>query len=113
VWGVGLFGLILFVMRARTREIGIRQVHGATAASLLRMFTGEFVKLMLIANLIAWPLAWLVIQNWLERFVFRISIDALPFVLAAIITLLLTMAMVTYHVIRTLRANPVESLKYE
>jgi len=77
------------------------------------MFTGEFVKLILIANLVAWPLVWLFIQNWLERFVFRISIDALPFILAAMITLLLTMVMVAYHVIRTLRANPVESLKYE
>jgi putative ABC transport system permease protein len=110
---MGLFGLILFVMRARTREIGIRQIHGATTANLLRMFTGEFVKLILIANLVAWPLVWLFIQNWLERFVFRISIDALPFILAAMITLLLTMVMVAYHVIRTLRANPVESLKYE
>ncbi len=110
---MGLFGLILFVMRARTKEIGIRQVHGATTRNLLSMFTGEFAKLMLISNLIAWPLAYLIIQKWLERFAFRISIDLIPFVLAALTTLLLTLLMVFYHVMKTLRADPVQSLKYE
>ncbi len=110
---MGLFGLILFVMRSRTKEIGIRQVHGATPAGLVRMFAAEFAVLMLIANLIAWPLAWLVIQNWLERFVYRVNIGIQPFVVAAVITLALSLVMVTYHVVRTLRANPVNALKYE
>lgn len=110
---MGLFGLILFVMRSRTKEIGIRQVHGATPSGLVRMFATEFAVLMLIANLIAWPLAYLVIQNWLERFVYRVHIGVQPFVAAAVITLALSLVMVTYHVVRTLRANPVNALKYE
>lgn len=110
---MGLFGLILFVMRSRTKEIGIRQVHGATAGELVRMFSAEFAKLLIIANLLAWPAAYFIIRNWLERFVFRITIDALPFVAAAVITLLLALAMVVYHVIRTLHSHPVRALKYE
>lgn len=110
---MGLFGLILFVMRSRTKEIGIRQVHGATPLDLLRMFASEFTLLMLVANLIAWPLAYLVIQNWLERFVYRVQIGIQPFVAAALFTLALSLVMVTYHVVKTLRANPVNALKYE
>lgn len=110
---MGLFGLTLFVMRSRTKEIGIRQVHGATMKNLMRMFSGEFALLLAIANLVAWPVAYWLLLNWIERFAFRIGIGIFPFLLAGVATLLLALIMVAWHVMRTLASNPINSLKYE
>lgn len=110
---MGLFGLTLFVMRSRTKEIGIRQVHGATVKNLMRMFTGEFTLLLLFSNLIAWPVAYWFLLNWIEKFAFRISIGLFPFLLAGVTTLLLALIMVAWHVMRTLAANPINALRYE
>ncbi|MFW5706036.1 MAG: FtsX-like permease family protein [Bacteroidota bacterium] len=110
---MGLFGLTLFVMRSRTKEIGIRQVHGATAKNLMQMFTGEFALLVLLSNIIAWPVAYWFLINWIEKFAFRIHIGIYPFLLAGVVTLLLALLMVGWHVVRTLAANPVNALRYE
>lgn len=110
---MGLFGLTLFVMRSRTREIGIRQVHGATIRQLMQMFSGEFTILLLFSNIIAWPVAFWFIQNWLDGFAFRIHIGVVPFVVAALVTMLLAMLMVAWHLIRTLATNPVNALRHE
>ncbi len=110
---MGLFGLTLFVMRSRTKEIGIRQVHGATAGNLMRMFTGEFALLLLLSNIVAWPVAYWLLLNWVEKFAFRVSIGFFPFLLAGGATLILALMMVAWHVMRTLAANPINALKYE
>lgn len=110
---MGFFGLTLFVMQSRTREIGIRQVHGATIRNLLRMFYSEFAILLLISNLIAWPLVYWFLQDWLNRFAFRISINVVPFLMAAFIAFLLALLMVSWHLMRTLASNPVHALQHE
>ena len=71
---MGLFGLASFAVVQRTKEIGIRKVHGATVASIINLLSKEFVKLVLVANLIAWPVAWFAMNKWLQNFAYRVEI---------------------------------------
>lgn len=110
---LGLFGLVLFDTEQRTKEIAIRKVFGASVKDILQMINKNFVLLVLIANIIAGPVAWFLVRKWLDNFAYRIDISYLPFIATIVFSLLLTVLTVSIQSWRTARANPVESLRNE
>jgi len=110
---LGLFGLASFTAEQRTKEIGIRKVMGASTSRIVIMLTKELIKLVLIANAIAWPVAYFVMRNWLYTFPYRQNISYMTFVLSGIIVLLIGFITISYQSIRAGLANPVDSIKYE
>lgn len=110
---LGLFGLSAFIAEQKTKEIGIRKVHGATTASIIYMLTQNFGFLILISNLIAWPLAFILLKNWFAGYAFRAEINYIYFVLAMVLTLLIGVGTTIYQSIRVAKQSPVISLKYE
>lgn len=110
---LGLFGLATFTAEQRTKEIGIRKVLGATVTNIVGLLSKDFLKLVLIANLIAWPLAWWVMNQWLQDFAYRIEIDWWVFALAGVSALLIALFTVSFQAIKAAVANPVKSLRME
>jgi putative ABC transport system permease protein len=110
---LGLFGLAAFTAEQRTKEIGIRKALGATVSNIVMLLSREFIKWVLIANIIAWPIAYLAMNRWLQNFAYRINIGIGTFVLAALLALLIALLTVGYQAVRAARANPVDSLRYE
>lgn len=110
---LGLSGLALFTAQQRTKEVGIRKVLGASVNALVLLLTGDFLRWVLLANLIALPLAWYAMSRWLENFAFRISMQWWMFAASAIIALLIALATISVQAFRAAMANPVESMKYE
>jgi len=110
---LGIYGLSSFSVTRLTKEIGIRKVLGATVSSILGLLTKEFVILIAVANVIAWPVAYYAMNGWLESFANRTSIGTATFVLAAAATLIVALATVSYQVTRAARANPVKAIRYE
>ena len=110
---LGLFGLASFVALQKVKEIGIRKVHGATVINILALFTWKFLPELIIANLIAWPLAYYFMSDWLQDFVYRISLSLWTFVLAAITALIIAIGTISYHSIKAANTNPIDSIKYE
>ena len=110
---LGLFGLAAYTAERRTKEIGIRKVLGASVESLATLLSKDFIKLVFIAALIAFPLAWWYMKDWLEGFAYRINISWWVFALAAFITLIIAIATVSFQAIKAARANPVKSLRTE
>ena len=110
---LGLFGMALFTTEQKTKDIGIRKVMGATGISIVFLLTREFNKWVLVANVIAWPLAFLLMKNWLENFAFRIDQGIFRYILAAILTLIIALITVSFQSIRAAIKNPAESLRYE
>lgn len=113
VASLGLFGLAAFTTENRTKEIGIRKIHGASVSSIVIMLSKEFTRWVLMANIIAWPLAYLLADNWLNNFAYRISIPWWSFVMAGLLALLIALITVSFIAFRAANANPVEALKYE
>ncbi|MCF8414096.1 MAG: ABC transporter permease [Melioribacteraceae bacterium] len=110
---LGLFSLTSLIAEQRTKEIGIRKVLGAGVFNLTTLLSRKFLILVLAANIIAWPVAYLFVQNWLEDFAYRISLDLKPFAAAAFIALLIAIVSVSYRTIKAALLNPLKSLKYE
>lgn len=110
---LGLSGLALFTAQQRTKEVGIRKVLGASVNALVLLLTSDFLRWVLLANLIALPLAWYAMNRWLENFAFRISIQWWMFAAAAVMALLIAFATISVQALRTAIANPVKSMKYE
>lgn len=110
---LGIFGLSSFTAEQRTKEIGIRKVLGATVSSIIKHISKEFVLLVVISNVIIWPLAYFLLNRWLQTFAYRISIGWWPFVLTGIAVLVVSLLTVSWQIIRAATANPVESLRYE
>jgi putative ABC transport system permease protein len=110
---LGLFGLASFAAERRTKEIGIRKVLGASVPAVVRLLVKEFVILVGIANLIAWPIAYAVMSRWLQEFAYRISFSMIVFVIAGAVTLLVSLATVGFLAVRAALSNPVDSLRYE
>ena len=109
----GLFGLISFTARLKTKEIGIRKVLGASMGSVVRLLSKEFIALVILSNLIAWPVAYFVMTRWLENFAYRTEIGILTFVLSGFIALVIAILTVCFQSIKAALANPVDSLRYE
>jgi putative ABC transport system permease protein len=110
---LGLFGLTSLAVVKRTREIGIRKVLGASVSGIVLMFSRDFIRLVLIANLIAWPVAYLVMSHWLENFAYRTKINILLFVLTAAIALSIALLTMAFQSIKAAYSNPVDAIKYE
>jgi putative ABC transport system permease protein len=110
---LGFFGLAVFTAGRRTKEIGLRKVFGARTHDVVRLLLWQFSIPVLIANVIAWPLAWFFLNHWLERFAYRISLNPLYFIGAALIALLIAWATVSAHAYRVARASPISALRYE
>jgi putative ABC transport system permease protein len=110
---LGLFGLAAFSTERRTKEIGIRKVLGGSVPGIAWLLSREFTRWVLLANLIAWPAAFWIMQDWLGRFAYRTSIGILTFLLAGLSALLVSLLTITYHAVKAAFADPVESLRYE
>jgi putative ABC transport system permease protein len=110
---IGLAGLASFTIEKRFREIGIRKVLGATVQQLLMLISKEFLKLVLIAFVIAVPLTWWFMSNWLDKYTYRINISIWLFAIVGVIVLLLTLVVVSMNTLRAATSNPVKSLRTE
>lgn len=110
---LGLFGMASFVAEQRRKEIGLRKVLGASTKKIVFMQSREFVKLILAANIIAWPLSYFTMNKWLENFAYKTSVDINIFFIAGGVTLVISLCTVSYQTIKSAIANPIESLKNE
>jgi putative ABC transport system permease protein len=110
---LGLFGLAAFTAERRTKEIGIRKVLGARTHDIVRLLVWQFSRPVLIANLIAWPVAWWVMRDWLNQFDVRMALSPTPFVVAGVLALAIAVGTIGAHAIRIARTNPVHALRYE
>ena len=110
---MGLFGLVSFMAERRTKEIGIRKVLGATVSGIARLLSREFVKWILLANAIAWPTAYLLMNQWLQNYTYRVSIGIWTFLLAGGAALLIVLVTVGYQTLKAAAADPIEALRYE
>jgi len=110
---IGLFGLISFVATQRTREIAIRKVLGASNIELIKMLNSSFLWMVLIANMVAWPVAYIFINQWLSAFKYRIDLSLWPFIIATLISMTITLVTVSLRSYRAAKANTIDALKYE
>ena len=110
---LGMFGLASFTAEQRVKEVGIRKVLGAKLSGIILLLSKEFAKYVLLANLFAWPVAYFVIDHWLQNFAYRIDISWWIFVFSCAIALLIALATVSFQAVKAATANPVESLRYE
>jgi hypothetical protein len=110
---LGLFGLASFTIERRTKEIGIRKVLGASAPGIVRLVSKEFIILVAISNLIAWPLAFYGTKKWLQNFAYHIDLSWLIFVISGLLALLIAVMVVSFQSLKVAVMNPVESLRYE
>lgn len=110
---LGMFGLAGYVAETRTKEIGVRKVMGASVGRIVRLLLWDFSKPVLIANLVAWPLAYLAMRNYLDGFADRIALSPIFFLGAGVAALLIAWLVVAVHVVRAARTHPVHALRYE
>ena len=110
---LGLFGLASFTAEARTKEIGIRKVLGASVPSIIRLLNQEYVKKVLLAAALAWPLGFYAMSNWLENFHYRINLGVFPFLAAGLMALGIALMTVSFHTVKAASTNPADNLHYE
>lgn len=110
---MGLFGLSFFMIKSKTKEIGVRKVLGASILNVLLLLSKDFTKWVIIANIIAWPVAFGGVSKWLENFAYKIDITFWPFLLAGIIAFIIVIVTISFQIIRAATANPIKSIKYE
>ena len=110
---LGLLGLATFMAEQRTKEIGIRKVLGASVGSITVMLSKDFIKLVMIAIVIASPIAWWAMSKWLQGFAYRIDIGWWVFVAAGLLAIIIALATVSFQAIKAATANPVKSLRTE
>jgi ABC-type antimicrobial peptide transport system permease subunit len=110
---LGLFGLAAQMAEMRIKEIGIRKVLGASVSGIAMLLSKEFMKWVIIANIIAWPVAYYVTDRWIQNFAYRTSIGLWIFFLAAFLAFLIALVTVGYQAVKTAMANPVDALRYE
>lgn len=110
---LGLFGLAAYMAEQRTKEVGIRKTLGATVPNIVFHFLKEYWILIGLANVIAWPIAYMLMIKWLQSFAYRVPVGLLIFVLAGTLALVIAFLTVSYQAIKAAMANPVDSLRYE
>ena len=110
---LGLFGLAAYTAEKRTKEIGIRKVLGASVKGLAGLLSKEFLQLVAISCLVAFPLAWLMMKNWLESYPYRVNMSWIVFAVAGVLALLIAIITVSFQAIKAAIANPVKSLRSE
>jgi putative ABC transport system permease protein len=110
---LGLFGLAAFTAERRTKEIGIRKVLGARTRDIVRLLVWQFSRPVIVANIIAWPVAWWLMRDWLNGFDERITLGPAPFIIAALVALTIAIVTVVGHAMKVARSNPIHALRYE
>jgi putative ABC transport system permease protein len=110
---LGLFGLATLAVTNRTKEIGIRKVLGASGAGMIKMVSADFLKLVLLANVIAWPLAYFAATKYLENYAYRVTLTPWLFILAGLGAMVIALVTIIGQILRAVRVNPVEALRYE
>lgn len=110
---LGLFGLAAFMAQKRTKEIGIRKVLGADVKRIVALLSREYIQVIVISNVIAWPLGYFIMNNWLDGFSYRISMAWYIFALAGSITVLVALITVSYQSLKAALSNPIKALRYE
>lgn len=110
---LGLFGLASFAAETRTKEVGIRKVLGATVPGVTYLLSKELIALVLLGNVIAWPVAYYFMREWLDTFAYRINMNILVFVLAAVVAVVVAAATTGYQALKAATANPIKSIRYE
>jgi len=110
---LGIFGLSAFTAEQRTREIGIRKILGSTAGGLIVLLSKDFMRWILVANVVSWPVTYLVMKKWLQNFAYRTELGIGSFLLAGMLSLFMAFFSVSYQSIKSAFANPVKALKYE
>jgi putative ABC transport system permease protein len=110
---IGLFAVAGHSAERKNKEISIRKAMGASGSTIVTQFVWNYVKWVSLANVVAWPIAWMLIRNWLNNFAFRSGLSLLVFIFAALITAFVTLLTVSWHAWNTSRANPVKALQYE
>ncbi|GLU53795.1 ABC transporter permease [Dyadobacter frigoris] len=113
VASLGLFGLATFTAQQRTKEIGVRKVLGASIGSIVALLSGEFIKLVLVALVLATPVAWYMMTQWLQDFEYRISIEWWVFAVSGLLAIAIALLTVSYQSIKTAMINPVKSIRME
>ncbi|MFC2134370.1 ABC transporter permease [Bacteroidota bacterium] len=110
---LGLFGLAAFTAEDKTKEIGIRKTLGASISRIILLLSKEFLMWVIIANLIAWPISYFLMNNWLDNFAYHIYLGWMPFLSSAIISLIIALFTISFHVLKSAGRNPVDTLRYE
>ena len=110
---LGLLGLVSFLTEQRKKEVGIRKILGASAGLVVGLFLKEFIRLVIVSCLLAWPIAYWATNEWLQNFAYRIEISVLPFLIGGAFMVSLTTITVAYKVIKTAQANPIEALRHK
>jgi putative ABC transport system permease protein len=110
---LGLFGLSSFMAQQKTKEIGIRKTLGASIYSILVLLLKDFLKWIVLANIIAWPVSYYFMNKWLQDYVYRISISWWIFIISFLMALLIALLTVSFQAIKAAIANPIEALRYE
>lgn len=110
---LGLFGLASFTAEQRTKEIGVRKVLGASLLNIVVLLSREFIKWVLVANIIAWPVAYFAMNKWLQNFAYKVHIGWIVFVLTAVLTFVIALLTVSYQSVKAAMADPVYALRYE
>jgi len=110
---LGLFGLGTFSAEMRIKEVGIRKVLGARVSQIIYLISSDFLKLVLLANIIAWPLAYFLTSKWLQNFSYRITINVWMFLAASALVFVISILTVSYQTVKAAVSNPVETLRYE
>jgi len=110
---LGLFGLSAYVAKQKTKEIGIRKVLGARDSEIVVLLTKDFTKWVLLGNLFAWPVAYIVVEKWLRGFAYRMHLSITIFVFASLLILCIALFTVSFKSIKAAKTNPMDSLRYE
>jgi putative ABC transport system permease protein len=110
---LGLFGLSVYATKQKTKEIGIRKISGASVSGIVWLISKEFMKWIIIAFIFAYPLAWFIMNRWLENFAYRINVEWWMFAFTTVAVLTIAFFTISYQVIKAARTNPVDSLRYE
>lgn len=110
---LGLFAFAKYITNGRIKEIAVRKILGASDIQIFKLINSSFFIMVLLANIISWPIAYILTKKWLETFAYRIDLPVLPFVSSALITILLTVITVSIQAKKAVKANPVDALKYE
>ena len=110
---LGLFGLAAYTAELKTKEVGIRKVLGASIPDVLKLMYKEFIVLLIISNIISWPIAYYLMNRWLQDFAYRKSMSFDLYVISGIIAIIIAMITISYSALKTAASNPVDSLKYE
>ena len=110
---LGLFGLAAYTAQVRTKEIGVRKVLGASVPSVIKLLSGDFIKLVLIAIVIATPVSWYLMNKWLQDFAYKTNIGWMIFAFAGITAIAIALVTISFQSIKAAVANPVKSLRTE